>query len=101
MHDEAFELAELISGHLLCTLTEEQEQRLMFMLEEDKERYKLLDAYKDAAVVEQRLKNMNSLDVDKAWLNVDSRLNAIKMPGKPRYSFLKYAAIFLTIIGAS
>ncbi|MES2425984.1 MAG: FecR domain-containing protein [Bacteroidota bacterium] len=101
MHDEAFELAELISGYLLCTLTEEQEQRLMFLLEEDKDRYKLLEAYRDATPIEQRLKNINNLDVDAAWLKIDSRLNVRKTPNRTRYPFLKYAAIFLAIIGAS
>jgi transmembrane sensor len=99
MQEEAFELAELISGYLLCTLSEKQEQRLMFLLEEDKERYKLLDAYRDSTQIEQRLTNMNKLDVDQAWLKIESRRKA-KIPNKPRYFFLKYAAIFFVIIGA-
>lgn len=101
MQEEAFELADLISGYLLRTLTEEQEGRLMFLLEEDKERYKLLEAYKDATSTEQRLSNMHNLDIDKAWLKIESRPKAIKIPYKPRYSFLKYAAIFLAVICAS
>lgn len=101
MQEEAFELSELISGHLLSTLTEEQEQRLAFLLEEDKERYKLLEAYRYAVPFEQRLEDMHHLDVDQAWLKVDSRVNATKVSDKPQYSFLKYAAIFLAIIGIS
>ena len=100
MHDEAFELAELISGYLLCTLTKEQEQRLMFLLDKDKERYKLLEAYRDATPIEQRLINMNNLDVDAAWLKIENRFNADKVSKKPRYFFLKYAAVIFAIIGA-
>lgn len=101
MHEEAFELADLISGYLLCTLTKEQEERLIFLLEEDKERYKLLEAYKDATPIEQRLSNMHNLDVDQAWLKIESRPKTIKISNKPRFTFLKYAAIFLAVICAS
>lgn len=99
MQEEAFELAELISGYLLCTLTKEQEHRLMFLLEEDKERYSLLEAYKNSTTIEQRLTNLNNLDVDKAWLKVDSHFNTKKILSKPQYTFLKYAAIFVAILG--
>lgn len=101
MQEEAFELADLISGYLLCTLTEEQEERLMILLEEDKERYKLLQAYKDATPIEQRLTNMRSLDVDQAWLKIQDRSKKVKISNKPRFAFLKYAAIFLAVICAS
>jgi transmembrane sensor len=101
MQEEAFELAELISGYLMCTLTEEQEERLMFLLEEDKERYKLLEAYKDATPLEQRLTNMHNLNVDQAWLKIQSRPKTIKISNKPRFAFLKYAAIFLAVICAA
>lgn len=101
MQEEAFELADLISGYLLCNLTQEQEQRLMFLLDEDKERYKLLEAYRDGTLIEQRLTNMNTLDVDQAWFKIDSRQNAKKITNKSRFSFLKYAAIFLAVVGAS
>ncbi len=100
MNEEAFELAELISGYLLCTLTKEQEQRLMFLLEEDKERYKLLEAFRTAGPIEPRLANMNNLDVDQAWLKLDKRFHSNKLPHQNRYSFFKYAAIFLAIVGA-
>lgn len=101
MQEEAFELAELISGYLLCTLTEEQEERLIFLLEEDKERYKLLEAYRDATPLELRLSNIHNLDVDQAWLKIEGRRNIIKVSNQPRFTFLKYAAIFLAVISAS
>jgi transmembrane sensor len=100
MQEEAFELAELISGYLLCTLTKEQEHRLMFLLEEDKERYALLESYKNLATIEQRLTNLNNLDVDEAWVKVDSHFNTNKILTKPRYTFLKYAAIFVAVLGS-
>ncbi|MCX2454314.1 FecR domain-containing protein [Pedobacter sp. PLR] len=101
MQEEDFELADLISGYLLCTLTKEQEERLMFLLQEDKERYKLLEAYKDATPLEQRLSNMRSLDVDQAWLKIQGHSRTVKISNKPRFAFLKYAAIFLAVICAS
>lgn len=101
MQEETFELAELISGYLLCTLTKEQEQRLKFLLEEDKERYKLLEAYRDGTPIGQRLENMHKLDVDQAWLNVENHLKRKKLPKQSNFSFLKYAAIFLAIVGVS
>jgi len=100
MREESFELAELISGYLLCNLTKEQEDRLMFLLEEDKERYKLLEAYRDATPFEQRLTNMNNLDVNEAWLKVDNQYRKSKTVIKPQYTFFKYAAIFLGVLGA-
>lgn len=100
MQEEAFELAELISGYLVCTLTKEQEQRLMFLLDEDKERYKLLEAYKDATQVKERLESMNKLDVDQAWHKINNRFHTSDNPVRPRYAFFKYAAIFLAIVGS-
>ena len=100
MNGEAFELSELISGYLLCTLTQEQEQRLMFLLEEDKERYKLLEAFRTASPIESRLADMNNLNVNQAWLKVDNRFRSDKIPNKNRYVFFKYAAIFFAIVGA-
>jgi hypothetical protein len=101
MQEEALELADLISGYLLCTLTKEQEERLIFLLEKDKERYKLLEAYKEAAPIQEALSDMHNLDVDQAWLKIEGRPKTIKIPNKSRYSYLKYAAIFLAVIGAS
>jgi transmembrane sensor len=101
MQEEAFELADLISGYLLCTLTQEQEERLIFLLEEDKERYQLLEAYRDATPLEQRLSNMRNVDVDRAWLKIEGRPKTIKISNKPRFTFLKYAAIFFAITCAA
>lgn len=100
MNEETFELSELISGYLLCTLTQEQEQSLMFLLEEDKERYKLLEAFRTVSPIESRLADMNNLDVNQAWLKIDNRFRSDKIPHKNRYAFFKYAAIFLAIVGA-
>lgn len=100
MKEEGFELAELISGYLLCTLTKEEEQKLTQLLEEDKEANSLLEAYKQGAPAEQRLADMYNLDVDRAWLKVDKRFNTGKAPKKYRYTFFKYAAVLLAIIGA-
>lgn len=101
MQEEAFELADLISGYLLCTLTKEQEERLNFLLEEDKERYKLLEAYKDSTLTEQRLSNMHNLNIDKAWLKIQGNSTTGKISKKSNLGFLKYAAIFLAVICAS
>lgn len=101
MQEEAFELADLISGYLLCTLTKEQEERLIFLLEEDNERYKLLEAYKDSTSTGQRLSNMYNLNIDQAWLKVQGHSKTIKISKKSNFGFLKYAAIFLAVICAS
>jgi len=101
MHTEAFDLAELISGHLLCTLSEEQEQRLFALLEEDKERYKLLDYYRGRIETEQRLEYINSLELDQTWLKVNKRFIKKKSARKARFTFLKYAAVLLLVGGLS
>jgi transmembrane sensor len=101
MEEEDFELATLISGYLLCTLSEEQERRLKFLLEEDKERYKLLEAYRDGAPLKERLVSMQELDAEQAWLKIDSRINAPNETKKLWRSFFKYAAVFFVVIGAS
>lgn len=99
MHEEAFELSRLISGYLLCTLTTEEEERLFTLLEEDKERYKLLEQYRSAKSIQNRLGYINALDVDKAWSNINERSSATKKSSLNRSFILKYAAIFAIILG--
>jgi len=102
MKEEAFELAELISGYLLCTLTTEEEERLKLLLAEDEERYKLLETYRAAGPTAARLANMDSVDVDLAWRKVDSRFHGVKIvQHKNRYTWLKYAAILIAVIGVA
>lgn len=101
MNEEAFELSELISGYLLCTLTAEQEERLKFLLAEDEERSKLLETYRAAGPTAERLINMNSVDVDQAWRKVDQRFSGAKVVRhKNHYGWLKYAAILIAVTGA-
>ncbi|NII81972.1 FecR domain-containing protein [Pedobacter riviphilus] len=102
MKEEAFELSALISGYLLCTLTTEEEERLKLLLAADEERYKLLEAYRAAGPTAARLANMDSVNIDEAWRRVNNRFQGAKIvPRKNRYAWLKYAAIFVAIIGVS
>ncbi|KIA94118.1 hypothetical protein OC25_11050 [Pedobacter kyungheensis] len=102
MKEEDFELAELISGYLRCTLTPEEEERLKSLLAADEKRYKLLEAYRAAGPTAARLANMDSVDVDQAWRKVNSRFQATQVvQRKNRYAWLKYAAILIAVIGVS
>jgi len=103
MKEEAFELAGLISGYLLCTLTTEEEERLKLLLAEDEERFKLLETYRAAGPTAARLANMDGVNVDQAWLKVDNRFNGTAMivQHKNRFGWLKYAAILIAVIGVS
>jgi hypothetical protein len=99
MNEEAFELSELISGYLLCTLTAEQEERLKLLLAEDEEKAKLLETYRTAGPTAERLINMDSVDVDQAWHKVDQRFRGTKVvQHKNHYGWLKYAAILIAVI---
>ncbi|HTM98260.1 MAG TPA: FecR domain-containing protein [Pedobacter sp.] len=99
MQEEAFELAELISRYLLHDLTKEEEQKLMFLLEEDKERYKLLEAYRDGSLIEQSLENLQTLDVNEAWQKTNRKFRDNKIQNRFKFPFLKYAAVFAVIVG--
>ncbi|WP_186756221.1 FecR family protein [Echinicola salinicaeni] len=90
MNKETFELAGLIERFLQKKTSKEEEERLFFLLE--KEEYKgLLDYYKKADKVQEKLDFMEGLDVDKAWENVSNR----KKRNAFHSSLLKYAAVLV------
>lgn len=98
MKEETYEFASLVSGYLHETLSKEQEECLMQILEKDEDKRKLLEYYKQTAPAQERLDYISRLNVDLAWSKVSQRYQDKQK--KTNYRFLRYAAAAVLVLGS-
>lgn len=98
MKEETYEFASLVSGYLHETLSKEQEECLMQILEKDEDKRKLLEYYKQTAPAQERLDYISRLNVDLAWSKVSQRYQDKQK--KTKYRFLRYAAAAVLVLGS-
>jgi len=98
MKEETYEFASLVSGYLHETLSKEQEECLMQILEKDEDKRKLLEYYKQTAPAQERLDYISRLNVDLAWSKVSQRYQ--DKHKKTKYRFLRYAAAAVLVLGS-
>lgn len=100
MQKDSFEWAQLFSDYLLNKMTVEEECKFMNLIDNDPNKKRLLDYYKDTAPAQERLDYINSLDVDAAWKRTLDRSN-LKRQKRKWANIVKYVAVFFIMLSSA
>ncbi|SEN69065.1 FecR family protein [bacterium A37T11] len=90
---EAFDYAAMVIRYLRQEFTVEEEAHFLKLLDSDPEKLRILNAYKDTAEIQQRLSEMNELDLNAAWGKILKRQKAKKKTVKIKW--IGYAAALM------